>query len=151
MGGIVSRTNPNISPPSSSLQNTDLKGLRREQRLHTLLSAFPAARLRRHILCEGTVATCEDIQLRLDESYVKLDIKNPFAKRGLHMPSGVSEVFEDTFRDIFFYEDYNENKCRNGLILAAAKREEVSKHTIMHSDTIAEDKIFVVEKGVRCV
>lgn len=144
MGGIISRTNPSHCTPES---NIAFEELRREQRLHSLLENLPSARLRRHILCEGKVATCEDIQKRLDESFVKIDIKNPFAKRGLLMPSGVAEVFEDTFRDIFFYEDYNENKCRNGLLLAAAIREDAVKHDIIHSDTRSDETVFIVEKG----
>jgi hypothetical protein len=144
MGGIVSRTNPSICAPES---NSAFEDLRREQRLHSLLENFPSARLRRHILCEGAVATCEDIQRRLDESSVKIDINNPFAKRGLLMPSGVADVFEDTFKDIFFYEDYNENKCRNGLLLAAATREDAVKHDIIHSDTRSEETVFIAEKG----
>lgn len=148
MGGIVSRTNPencflddSNSQDSSRFEKTANAAIREVHSLSHKLAHFPQARLRKHVLEERAIAELEVIEQKIDGSgpyycYEPLDIEDPFKKRGLLMADFVQSGFEDIFRELFFYADYEENKCRNRLLLEAAKKEEAAKYTILQSASV---------------
>ena len=156
MGGIVSRTLPEncaLGDRDSSLMQTVVKRVLREtSSLNHKLAYFPQARVRKHVIEESCVASVDEIERKVDSKspeycYEQIDIENPFKKRGLLMADFVQSTFEDTFRELFFYENYSGNQCRDRLLLEAAKKDEAVKYTILQSANFNPGTLYMIEVG----
>ena len=123
-----------------------------DSRRELLTSSTPGARLRKSLYEKGQLSQLDDLEKRIDSFspdcvYERIDMNDPFKKRGLLMKTEVQQRLKETLSELFFYESHGQNTCRDTLLIEAASREERAKHTIIQSKYVNSNTMYLVEKG----
>ena len=155
MGGIVTKTEPRnctLEDENTGFRYAVRQALKKVQR-HALFEQNRATRVRVGIVVDGHITDIDDIEGRVDAFspycvYEKIDMNNPFKIRNLLMADFCQSKFKETFETIIFYDQMlGQSECRDRLLIEACEKLEFKKHTIVQSQYLNTDTMYMLERG----
>lgn len=155
MGGIVTKTEPRnctLEDENTGFRYAVRQALKKLSK-HTIFEKSRATRVRKGIVADGHITEIDDVEGRVDAFsphcvYEKIDMNDPFKQRALLMKDFCQNKLIETFETILFYEQTpGQSLCRNRLLMEACEKLEYKKHTILQSQYLNIDTMYLLERG----